>query len=373
MLSISSFSSLIARRSFLLASALALAPIAATAQQDTAVAVSFGGFIDAYYAYHFNLRRPGDAPIITQPVRHNEFNINLAFVEAKLSGDRVRGRLALQVGTSVQANYAGEPTNGAHSGPVLARQIQEAVAGYRVGGNLWIDGGIFLSHIGAEGWISRDNWAYTRSLIADYSPYYESGVKGTWSPSGKFTGTLTLLNGWQNISETNADKAVGIRLDYTASPKLVLSYSNFLGNEAPEGGPSRLRFFHDFIVKLTATDKFGILVSFDVGTQGDAVGDNDASWYGFFVMARMQASTRVALAGRFERYSDPDGVFLSSLAEPGLELNGFSVNLDVTPAPRFLWRTELRSLMAVEDAFVNYDGSSTKTGAFLVSSFALTF
>ncbi|HSL70884.1 MAG TPA: porin [Longimicrobiales bacterium] len=360
-------------KSWVSAASIMLMPAAVGAQADTTTTWSWGGFVDAYYAYHFNLRRPGDAPVLTQPVRHNEFNINLAFVEARLSGDRVRGRLALQVGTSVQANYAGEPTHGAHSGPVLARQIQEAVAGYRLGQGLWLDGGIFLSHIGAESWISRDNWNYSRSLIADYSPYYETGLRATWSPSSKFAGTFALLNGWQNISETNANKAAGIRLDYTASTKLTLSYSNFLGSESPEGDPSRFRFLHDFIVKLIASDRIGFLASFDIGSQGNTVGDEAGNWYGFTAITRVQATARVALAGRFERYADPDGVFLATTLGPGLELNGISVNLDVAPTSHFLWRTEFRSLIAEDEAFVKHDGSLTRSSPFVVSSFAVSF
>ena len=64
----------------------------------------------------------------------------------------------MQAGTSVQANYASEPTLGTVSGPDLARNIQEAYVGYRVTDKLWIDEGIYFSHIGFESWISRDNW-----------------------------------------------------------------------------------------------------------------------------------------------------------------------------------------------------------------------
>ena len=79
------------------------------AAPDTTIKLSFGGFVDGYYAWDFG-RPPtfdrsfaGGAPFTTQPTRHNEFNINLAFIEAKLDGQRVRGRLALQAGTSVRS------------------------------------------------------------------------------------------------------------------------------------------------------------------------------------------------------------------------------------------------------------------------------
>lgn len=98
------------------------------AGQDTARSVTVGGFVDAYYAW--DVLRPAkfDRSFTTQPARHNEFNVNLAFVEMKLAGAHTRGRVALQAGTSVQANYAAEPRVGIISGPDLSRHIQEAPA-----------------------------------------------------------------------------------------------------------------------------------------------------------------------------------------------------------------------------------------------------
>ncbi len=72
----------------------------------------------------------------------------------------------------MQSNYAGEPTKGSVSGPSLARIIQEAVVGLRLRQNVWVDAGVFYAHMGMESWASRDNPTYTRSLVADYSPYY---------------------------------------------------------------------------------------------------------------------------------------------------------------------------------------------------------
>jgi len=161
-------------------SVLLFTPAVSNAQSaaDTSLKVTIGGFIDGYYAYDFD-RPPtidrsffGGALFTTQPARHDEFNVNLAYVEANISGNRVHGRLALQAGTSVQDNYNSEPNIGIVSGPLLSRLLQEAYAGYQVAQNLWVDAGIFYSNAGLEGWVSKDNPTYTRSLVADYSPYY---------------------------------------------------------------------------------------------------------------------------------------------------------------------------------------------------------
>lgn len=360
-----------------LALALALATIAmrgslawAQASADTAVTVKFGAFVDGYYAYDFNRPNAIDRAFTTQAARHNEFNVNLAQVEAVLSGARVRGRLAVQFGTSVQSNYAGEPRVGAYSGGDVSRFIQEAVVGVKLSPRLWIDGGIFLSHIGSESWISRDNLTYTRSLIAEFSPYYQSGVKLSWQATPSLSAQLDVVNGWQNVSETNSSKAVGARLDWTASPMVTLSAYNLVGNEAPDSVDAQLRIFQGASVRVVPTERLTLVGSFDFGTQ-DLAGET-GRWYGTSIIAHLQASPRTALVARVERYADPKQVIVVTGGNHAFGASGASVGIDVTPAPRVLWRSELRTLAGRDAVFPARDG--VKDGdTFLVSSLALTF
>jgi hypothetical protein len=360
-------------------------PVALGAQNpsaDSTVRVTFGGFVDGYYAWDFG-RPPsfdrsfaGGTIFTTQPARHNEFNVNLAFVEAKLEGERVRGRLALQAGTSVQSNYSGEPANGEVSGPTLARHVQEAYAGVRVAGNLWIDGGIFFSHMGMESWISRDNPTYTRSLVAEYSPYYSSGVRAVWQPTSKVTLHLHAVNGWQNISENNSGKGAGIRVDAAPSANATLSYYNFFTDEAG----NRLRTFNGAGARL-ALGRATLLGQVDVGTQRKSAADGGtASWYGLMAVGRVQLTPVVALAGRVERYDDEDqvivgtGVGIDGTPNGPLRANGGSVGIDLSPGPRALWRTELRGFANRSPIFPDgRGGAAKKADGLVVSSLALTF
>ena len=360
------------RVSWIMLFVVGAAPVAA---QDTTRTVSIGGFVDTYYAWDFN--RPGhgnfDRAFTTQPARHDEFNINLAFVELKVSSAHTRGRLALQAGTAVQSNYAGEPRSGSISGPELARHIQEAVVGVEATRNLWIDAGIYLSHIGQESWISRDNPTYSRSLIADYSPYYEAGVKATWIASSKVTAQLHLLNGWQNISETNQDKALGMRVDYVVSPHLTIGYDNFIGNEAPDTVPTRLRVFNEVYAALS-TDRLGVWLTLDHGLQRRAPASGTSTWYGGAAIARVKLSSEVAVSARLERFVDPDGVIVTTGTPDAFRVSSGSLGVDVTLQQGALWRTEVRSYQARDPIFPRHaTGTPTDRDGFLVSSLALTF
>jgi hypothetical protein len=364
--------------------ALALPDVAAAqgAAPDTSVKVTFGGFVDAYYAWDFG-RPPsfdrsfaGGALFTTQPARHNEFDVNLAFVEAKLDGARVRGRIALQAGTSVLSNYSGEPTNGSVSGPSLARHIQEAVAGVKLADNLWVDGGIFFSHTGMEGWISRDNPTYTRSLVAEYSPYYQSGAKLTWTVSPALTAQVDVVNGWQNIAENNSGQGAGIRLDFAPTASSALSYYNFFSDEAG----NRLRTFNGVGAKMTA-GRATLLGQLDLGTQGKSTADGGtATWYGLTAIARVQVTPAIAFAGRVERFDDADQVIIATgtlpddTPNPALRANGGSIGVDISPQSRLLWRTELRGFANASALFPDgTDGAPRRNGGLVVSSLAMTF
>jgi hypothetical protein len=340
---------------------------------DTAVTVSFGGFVDSYYAYDFGRPANFDRPFTTQAERHNEFNVNLVWVEAKVSGPRVRGRLALQAGTSVQSNYGGEPAIGTVSGPSLSRIIQEAVAGYQITPTLWVDGGIFLSHIGMENWTSRDNPTYTRSLSFDFTPAYESGVKLTWQATPKLSALITVVNGWQNISENNQDKAVGTRLDYARSSSTTFSYYNFVGNEVSS---SRLRVFNGVGFKSGLTSAFTLQGNVDYGTQ-QQVATGSSSWWSAGLIGKLQVTPVVGISGRAERYQDPDQVIVVTGTPGGFKATMASLGLDVSPLgnTRVLWRSELRGTWAGDPIFPNRSASTgvSKRNTLLVTSLALTF
>jgi putative OmpL-like beta-barrel porin-2 len=345
----------------------ALAVLALLAQTP-ANTVHVGGFVDTYIAWDFSRPHSFDRSYTTQPARHSEFNVNLAFLEARVDGPRVRGRLALQAGTSVQSNYAGEPRIGAVSGPEVSRFLQEATVGVRVARPVWVDAGVFFSHIGQESWISRDNPVYSRSLIADYTPYYSAGVRGVWQATSRLTVQLHIINGWQIISENNEAKSAGLRIEYAPSTTLLLGYANFVGNELPDSVPAQTRVFNQAFARIGAPAPTGTAawVTVDYGTQD---GNN---WYGFALVARHPFSARVAVNGRLERYADPHQVIVASLGSGGFEASGASLGLDVTTPGGVVWRTELRGFRGDRALFPQRAGGLGPNSGFLVTSFALS-
>lgn len=345
------------------------------AAADTTVSVSFGGFVDVYGAYDLGRPRTLDRAFTTQAARHNEFNVNLAYVEATLTGPRVRGRVALQTGTSVQVNYAGEPRVGSVSGPDLSRLMQEAYVGYELRPSLWVDAGVFYSNVGMEGWVSRDNPIYTRSLVADYSPYYSSGVRATWQASERVTVRGDLVNGWQTISEANNGKMLGARVDVALTSATSVSWFALAGREVE----SRLRLYNGVGIKSQVSPRFDLTAQLDAGREAAAdslpAGTAARTWFGGMAIARFALTQRTAVVGRVERYSDPHQVIATTGSANALHASGASLGLDLRPAPRLLWRSEARWLRNATPVFPDRRVASVQSrqNAVFVSSLALTF
>lgn len=359
--------------------AFAVATLADTATRDTLTAVpadsipalTIGGFIDTYYAWDSGRPRSLDRAFTTQPARHNEFNINLAYVELVLAQPRLRGRLALQAGTSVQANYAAEPRVGAVSGGDLSRLLQEATVGVQLHPRAWLDVGTYFSHIGLEGWISRDNPTYTRSLIADYTPYYLSGARLTWQVTPRITAQVHLVNGWQNVSETNADKALGTRLDWQVTPALLVSWRSFVGNEQPESAATQTRVLQQVLARWAPPGWEWSLV-LDAGRQGRGGGGRD-TWQGGAFIGRRALTSTTWVSGRVEALLDPDHILLATPGNQPFRTRSASVGLDVQLERRALWRTELRGFRSsarIWPSGASPDGA--RGPSLLVTSLAIT-
>lgn len=350
-------------RKIITAGALALAlPASIAAQEaDTTPRLTFGAFVDGYYAYDFGRPASHDRAWTTQAARHDEFNVNLAHVAVQYTAPTTRARLALQAGTSVQVNYAFEPDEIAGQTNHLPL-IQEATLGVAVAPTLWIDGGIFFSHIGSESWISIDNPTYTRSLPTEFAPYYQAGVRATWNATPALTAQLNVINGWQVIAENNEDKAVGVRLDWAASPALTVSYSNFVGREPhADTGEQGIRVFNDFSARFAPTERTTLVGTVDVGTQeGD-------TWFAGSLLGRHWVTPGVGITARVERFDDEDGV-----VAPGLRTWGASAGVDVARGAA-LWRTEARFFSADDEIFPDRDadGGLSNSSTTLVTSLSI--
>lgn len=251
------------------------------------------------------------------------------------------------------------------------KNILEASVGTRFGENVWVDLGIFPFHIGLEGIVSKDNWTYSRSLLADYSPYYETGLSVTATLSSQVTLRGLILNGWQNIAETNDDKALGTQMQYKPSESFLFNSSTFAGNEQPDSSAPRPRLFNDLYAVVSLSERWSLAVVFDFGVQKRATGNSYDSWHAASFMAQHRISDLWNIAGRLEYYIDRFGVIVPTGTPNNFQTYGVSVNVDFAPVPNLVWRLEARSLNSKDAIFPTESGPKNAHG-FLVLSAAIS-
>jgi hypothetical protein len=257
----------------------------------------------------------------------------------------------------------------------LLKNIYEANAGFKLAKKIWIDAGIFPSHIGSESAITADNLTLTRSLSADNTPYYEAGAKLTYEATRKLTVTGMVLNGWQNIRENNNDKAFGAQVQYKLTDKILLNYSNFLGNEKPDSA-SQLRFFHDLYATATF-NKLSVVAGFDFGTEEKPAGAEDQNknnkWWNPTLSVKYQLTDKFGIAARGEYYHDKNGVIISSGTKNGFQTAGYSLNLDYAPTEQVLCRVEGRMFDSKDEIFTNEAGKATDKNTAITTSLSFKF
>lgn len=339
---------------------------AAFCQTDSTKNITISGFVDAYYAFDFNKPQNHERPgFLYNHNRHNEFNVNLALLQVAYTADRVRGNLAVMAGTYTQYNLAAEPS--------MLKNIYEASVGVRLGRDIWLDAGIFPSHIGVESAISKDNYTLTRSLAAENSPYYESGVKVTYAAGSKWVFTGLVLNGWQNIQEPagNSGKAIGTQIQFRPTETILLNSSSFVGNEKPDDAKQR-RYFHNFYATFQLDPTWQVTAVFDIGAEEKLNSHKYNIWYTPVLLLHYRLSGKAALGARAEYYCDKNGVIINSGTPGGFKTSGYSLNLDYAPTAQALMRLEGRLFNSKEAIFIRNSQPIDKSTA-LTASAAISF
>lgn len=340
------------------------------AQDSSKSTITFSGYAEAYYTYDLNKPADNNRPgFIYSHNRHNEFNLNLGFIKAAYTSDKVRANVALAAGTYMNANYAAEPG--------VLKNMYEANVGFKISKtkDIWIDAGIMPSHIGFESANSKDCWTLTRSILADNSPYYEAGAKITYtSRDTKWLLSALALNGWQRIQRVNGNSLMswGTQVQYKPSGKVLINYSTFIGTDKPDS-IRQLRVFHNVYGVFAITSKTGLTVGFDIGTEEKPNGTSGSNiWYSPVILVKHAIHKDCSVTARAEYYHDRQGVIMPITTSNGFQTMGYSLNVDYSPVKNITVRIEGRLLNSKDKIFVK-GNTVTSSNAFITSSIAVSF
>jgi hypothetical protein len=306
--------------------------------QDSLKRFRFTGYAEAYYS--FDLNRPADnrkPPFFYSFNRHDQPRFNIAMVDGSYTSGRFRANLGLMAGTYSASNLAQEPQ--------ILRHLYEANIGLRIGQQLWLDAGVMPSHIGLESAIGKDCISLTRSIMADNSPYFESGARLSYT-KGKWYAALLLLNGWQRIRPIpgNTLPSFGHQLQFKPNERLTLNSSSFIGTDKPDA-ERRMRYFHNFYMLIQASGKVDLQFAFDVGAEQQGKGSSRYhNWWTTVGGFRFKPFPRLWFCTLMEYYADQGGVLTTTDTGLPLQTFGFSETADVHINKYLQWRVEWRYL-----------------------------
>lgn len=332
-------------------------------------AIQLNGYAEIYYQHNSNgPSTNNDAPFVYSHDNNQQLSTNLAFLKAGYNKNRVRANLGLAMGSYMRANYAGEQG--------IYQQILEANIGWKISKklNVWLDAGVFSSHIGFESAIGKDCWTLSRSIAADHSPYFETGAKLSYtSPNEKWFLSALLLTGWQRIQmlKGNTSPSFGHQIQYRPNQKWTINSSSFIGN--PTAGINGVtRYFHNFYAIYQWNSRLGLIGGFDIGLQ-KAANSRGHIWYTPVLMLQYAVNTHLKFALRTESYQDANGVMIATETLQGFRVKGISLNADYAINKHLLWRVELKQLKSRDFIFAKQGNTPTQNLFTVITALAVSF
>lgn len=341
---------------------LILLPFSIFSQEKDSLKIKVSGFLETYYAYDFsNPTTDAKLPFMYNYNRHNEFNVNNGLIRAQLQYGNTYASIAVHAGTYVDDNYASEDI----------KLLSEAYVGMYLNDNKKssIEVGIMPSYIGFESATTASNLTLTRSILAENSPYFMTGIKYNYKPNDKWSFSGLVTNGWQRINKPQKDvaPALGTQVVYKSSEKATLNWSTFIGEEF-YGTELAMRYFSNLYWDNTWNAKWRTILGFDFGIQdSSSLNDKHLYWMSPVLITQYSINSKWQTAVRFEYYQDEDNVIIAT--SDAFKTSGASINFDYLPNSKVKLRTEARYFDSKEAIF--FDNKSNNF--FVTTSLSFEF
>ncbi|MBM3920483.1 MAG: porin [Sphingomonadales bacterium] len=323
--------------------------------------ITLGACVDVYA----NSSGAGNTlPYMVSSANNNTFAVNLAMLDIRYQTAGIRARLVPAFGTYMNANLANEPGT--------LKNLLEASVGVRLSKkhNLWMDAGILGSPYTNENPVSKDQIMYTRSLSAENSPYYLSGVK-LGLPLRKNVRFYTyIINGWQQIQDNNAHLALGTQLEWQVGKNHLINWNTYIGNEESQAQPQfDTRFFTDLYWIGRFGKKWDASVCVYAGRQRYSNYRYDSlmpppdhgsfrfkTWWNANAQLKYAFTSKISLSGRVEWFSDGYNIFQTPLyhADKGYRTGSYGFCLNRKVEEHALLRLEYRRFFTNSDAISIY-------------------
>lgn len=272
----------------------------------------YGAYVDVSYIGNFNFPDNHLWRSRTTAFHHNELspNMGLAYVRKDASRSSRWGmELGFQGGRDT-AEFAFLVDEKRVDGSDVLKHVHRANVSYLapIGKGLTVTAGLFNSLMGYESLYARDNFSYTRSWVADNTPYMMFGVNAQYPVSDNLTVTAFVVNSYYHLAHPNDLPSYGGRWAWKATPRLTFIQTLYGGPDQTDTSLEFWRVYGNHILEWRGND-VTVAASFDIGTEGIAgrPGNPRTFVMGGTMVVRWHIAGPWAVALRPEFYWDRNG------------------------------------------------------------------
>ncbi len=348
--------------------AMPVAPTDAEPQEDATVGVastgsqplSITGLLDTYYSKNTNNPADGTNGLYYTNPNSRGFGLNQAKITVDAKGDSPVG-----VHTDVWFGSGARLfRDGLEPGPLEdVLYLEQAYGYYQWNNGAELDVGLFGTIAGLEVAESHLNWNYSRGVLWAWNePFSHLGAKLSVPLSDTFTGTVMLVNGFDNAFDQNSGKDYGVQGSWAPSDNFNTTLTWISG---PENDLTNKGWIKDLSWNFYAGlhPKFEVMANLDYIQATDPTEASATSW-GIGGYARYNATDKFKIAQRFEYFDD------SEARSTGVEniLKEYTLTFEYAPEPHFITRFEYRRDWSTDDTFFfrGFDGYSGDQNTFTV-------
>jgi hypothetical protein len=277
----------------------------------------YGAYLDLSYIQNFNDPENHLWRNRSTASRHNEFAPNMALAYVRKDATQA-SRWGMEFG--LQGGYDSKEfafLQGERKveGADTLRHLHRANASYLapIGNGLMVTAGLFNSLIGYESLYAKDNANYTRSWIADYTPYMMFGVSAKYAVHERLTVAAFVINGYAHLAHPNDQPSYGGQWAYKVTPRLTATQTIYWGPDQTNTALKYWRLYGNHILEWKGDDLI-LAASYDIGTEqmADQPGSPRTFVMGGNAVARWHVAGPWSVALRPEFFWDRNGRWTGS-------------------------------------------------------------
>lgn len=325
--------------------------------RDTVKKEELHFFCEGYFAGSTTEARNKQEDFYYNHQKLNSPGINFTSIQYHFEKKRWGLDVGIQEGRYVQANYSTQP--------LINRLISQANIHYLPfqRHDISLQAGIFPSHIGFESAWNTDNLTLTRSMLAENSPYYESGISLSWNgPDQKWGLKALCLSGWQQSQWKwpVQHPSFGWATYWHPCTDWKLAYNGFHGNL-----DNLTAFPHSYhnIYMQAKWKSYECIMGYDIGIK-----DKINRWHSPVLIVAKKWNQKLRSAIRWEKMMDPQSTILTDNLTPWKNRVAYSANVDWIIHSLFTARIEYKFAKANDGIFIKHHDLITFNCIFHCSS-----